>query len=122
MKQLTGRRHRLADDTEELTLPSVGNYTCDRNNIMAQIAYYRFEGPHDILGNVVDASGRSGFHGAILMGAPTFNRNVSMTSVPRTASPNRSSMRFGARDVVRFAYPFPFQTHAQATLELWLNP
>src|ERR1700674_439693 len=89
---------------------------------MPEIAYYRFEGPDGILGNVVDTSGHSRHHGTIQMGAPTFSRNIRVAQIPQTGTTNRSSMKFGARDRVRFGFAFPFQTEREAPLELWAYP
>ncbi len=87
------------------------------------IAYYRFEtGPAGAKATSIIDSSPSDLDGTILTGGPKFNTTVPVSIVPATDARDKFSLSLGSGDAAQFSYEFPFQTLANATLELWVNP
>lgn len=70
---------------------------------------------------ITDSSGNA-LDGAILAGFPTYAADVPNAQVPQTGATNNFSINYNGGDAVRFAYSFPFQTLANATMEFWFKP
>jgi hypothetical protein len=86
-------------------------------------AYYRFESgtAGQVAARIVDSSPNH-LNGSVLAGAPTYSAMVPVGTIPQTHRSNSLSIRFGAKDALKFAYAFPFETQPDATLEFWVNP